>query len=72
MKCQNCNKKTRVGRNVSHAENKSSRKFKANVQKITFYTVQGVKKTMTLCTRCIKRMKKDGKMFKINPKADKK
>jgi len=69
-KCQICGKKNVIGRRVSHAENRSSRKFGANVQKITFYQ-GGIKKTMKLCTRCIKRLKKDGKMTKKAPEKKK-
>lgn len=63
MKCQRCNKKARGGQNVSHAENKSTRKFKPNIQKKTFFDKQGNKKTMRLCTRCIKDMKRKDQMF---------
>jgi len=46
--CSRCGKKTRIGRNRSHAQNRSSRTFKANIQKVA-----GV----WLCTKCIKREK---------------
>lgn len=57
-KCQVCNKKTTVGRNRSHADNRTARSFGANLKKITFY-LKGEKKTLTMCTKCIKRLKKE-------------
>lgn len=62
MKCQRCGRKTGSGQKVSHAENKTSRKFKPNIQKKTFYNKQGEKVSMKLCTRCIKDMKRKGEM----------
>jgi len=62
MRCQRCYKKPRSGQNVSHAENKSSRKYKPNVQKKTYYNKQGKKVTEYLCTRCIKDLKRKGEM----------
>lgn len=70
MKCQRCRKKTRTGKRVSHAGNKTSRKFKPNVQKKTYYNKQGEKVTQYLCTRCIKDMKRKGDMF-YKPPEDK-
>jgi len=55
-KCQNCGKKTRTGRNVSHSERKTSRKFRVNIQKVTV-TVGGLKMKMRLCAKCIKKLK---------------
>ncbi len=46
--CSKCGKKTRIGRNRSHAQNRSSRTFKANIQKV---------RGRWLCTKCIKREK---------------
>ena len=53
--CSRCSKKTRIGRNRSHAQNRSSRTFKANIQKVL-----GV----WLCTKCIKRDKLNAKVKK--------
>jgi len=55
--CQICTKKSVAGRSVSHSGRRSLRRFKANVQKVTFYQ-NGVKRTMNLCTKCLKRIKK--------------
>jgi large subunit ribosomal protein L28 len=71
-KCQRCAKTAISGRKVSHAENKSKRKFKPNVQKITYYTSSGEKVTKNLCTSCIRRMKAEGLMFKQLPKNEEK
>lgn len=57
-KCQICGKKSVVGRNASHAENKTARVFGANIQKNSFY-LKGKKTIMTLCTKCIKRLKQE-------------
>ena len=70
-KCQICSKTSIIGRNVSHSEVKTSRQFKANLQKITFF-LDGKKKTMTLCAKCIKRLKKDGRLTKIKREKKKK
>ncbi|MFH1561016.1 MAG: 50S ribosomal protein L28 [Patescibacteria group bacterium] len=56
--CQICKKTNRVGRNASHAMNKTPRRFKANIQKKTV-VVGGLKISLKLCGKCIKRMKKD-------------
>jgi ribosomal protein L28 len=51
------------GHSVSHAENKTIRRFKPNVQKKTYYNKNGAKVTQYLCTRCIKDLKRKGEMF---------
>ncbi|RLC35605.1 50S ribosomal protein L28 [Candidatus Shapirobacteria bacterium] len=56
-KCDACSKKTRIGRNRSHAQNRSSRTFRANIQKVTL-SLGGKKVSGNFCTKCIKRMKK--------------
>ena len=54
--CSNCGKKTQIGRNRSHAQNRSSRTFRANIQKISF-KVGDDKISGNFCTSCIKRIK---------------
>jgi ribosomal protein L28 len=58
--CSLCNKGTQIGRIRSHAQNRTPRTFKANVQKVSLtmgdQTVSG-----TFCTKCIKRLKKETK-----------
>ena len=51
--CQICGKRVRSGRNVSHAVNRTLRKFNPNLQKIRA-DVDGKPVKMTVCTRCIK------------------
>ena len=52
MVCEICGKKPMVGHNVSHANNKTKRRFLPNLQKIRVQTDQGVKR-MRVCTSCI-------------------
>ncbi len=58
-KCINCNKGAVAGHMVSHAKNRLKRLFKPNLQKYVVLE-KGYKKSVTLCTKCIKRLKKDG------------
>ncbi|HHS50281.1 MAG TPA: 50S ribosomal protein L28 [candidate division Zixibacteria bacterium] len=51
--CQICGKRARSGHNVSHAVNRTLRKFNPNLQKVKA-KVEGRAVRMTLCTRCIK------------------
>ena len=65
-KCSLCGKGTTIGRNRSHAQNRTSRTFKANVQKVTMKMgeekIGGV-----FCSRCLKKIK--GEVKKENNKA---
>ena len=59
-KCSLCGKGTTIGRNRSHAQNRTARTFKANVQKVTL--VMGEDKISgQFCTKCLKRLKKETK-----------
>ncbi|MCK5832287.1 50S ribosomal protein L28 [bacterium] len=51
--CQICGKRARSGRNVSHAVNRTLRKFNPNLQKVQAI-VDGKPVRMTVCSRCIK------------------
>ena len=51
--CIICGKRTQVGHNVSHANNKTKRQFHPNLQKIKIRH-QGKVKKAHVCTRCIK------------------
>ena len=51
--CAICGKKTLVGNNVSHANNKTKKRFNANLQKIKVVQNGSIKK-IKACTRCIK------------------
>lgn len=54
--CNLCNKGTNIGRNRSHAQNRTPRTFKANVQKVTLKfgeeKIEG-----NFCTKCLKKLK---------------
>jgi len=51
--CEICGKKPIVGYNVSHAHNKTKRRWLPNLQKVK--TIQnGRKKKIRVCTSCIK------------------
>lgn len=52
--CEICGKRTRVGNNVSHANNKTKRLFKPNIQRIRVQLNDGSVKRMKVCTRCIR------------------
>ena len=58
MKCVKCGKGSQYGHHVSHAKNRTKRKFKPNLKRVTI-KVDGVKKRMTLCTTCVKMVKKE-------------
>jgi len=55
-KCSLCGKGTAIGRNRSHAQNRTSRTFKANVQKVTL-NVGEEKISGVYCSKCLKKMK---------------
>ena len=56
--CKLCGKGTVMLQNRSHAQNRTPKAFKANIQKITM-TVGEQIVSGACCTKCIKRMKKD-------------
>lgn len=56
--CSLCGKGTRIGRIRSHAQNRTPRTYKANVQKVTL-KVDDEKISGTFCTKCLKRLKKE-------------
>ncbi len=53
MRCEICGKGPVFGRNVSHANNKTQRRFLPNLQKATI-VVKGQKKSIRICTRCLR------------------
>lgn len=59
-RCSLCGKGTVIGRNRSHAQNRTPRTYKANIQKVTL-TVGEDKISGTFCTKCLKRLKKEAK-----------
>jgi large subunit ribosomal protein L28 len=50
--CAICGKKPVTGNNVSHAHNKTKRRFMPNLQRIRIQTAAGVKH-VKVCTSCI-------------------
>ncbi len=51
--CVICKKKPHVGFNVSHANNKTKRRWLPNLQPVRIY-YQGATRRVRVCTRCIK------------------
>jgi len=54
--CDICGKKPTVGYNVSHAHNKTKRRFLPNLQTVRIKENGSVRKA-TVCTRCIRTAK---------------
>ena len=57
MKCDNCGKGVMYGHKVSHAKNRTKRLFKPNLHKARI-VVNGLGKSMELCTKCLRMIKK--------------
>jgi large subunit ribosomal protein L28 len=51
--CEICGKKPMVGNNVSHAHNKTKRRFYPNLQQVRMVR-NGQVKQLKVCTRCIR------------------
>lgn len=51
--CEICGKKPIYGNNVSHAHNKTRRRWEPNLQSV-HANVNGTKKKIRVCTQCIK------------------
>lgn len=51
--CSVCGKKRMVGNNVSHANNKTKRVFRPNIQTVRAM-VSGAVKRVRICTRCLR------------------
>jgi large subunit ribosomal protein L28 len=58
--CALCGKRPAVGNNVSHAHNKTKRRFKPNLQRVRA-NVEGTTRRLRVCTRCIR----SGKVTKV-------
>lgn len=56
-KCEICGKGQLFGNQVSHSHRKSNTSWKPNVKKVKL-TINGVTKRMTVCTNCIRSVKK--------------
>ncbi|HQI13272.1 MAG TPA: 50S ribosomal protein L28 [Candidatus Woesebacteria bacterium] len=55
-KCSLCGKGTSIGRNRSHAQNRTSRTFKANIQKVSIGSGEE-KISGVFCSRCLKKIR---------------
>ncbi len=51
--CEICGKGPRVGNNVSHAHNKTKRRWLPNLQRVRV-NINGTRKRMKVCTSCLK------------------
>jgi large subunit ribosomal protein L28 len=58
--CQLCGKRPSTGNNVSHANNKTKRRFNPNLQRVRAQ-VDGSVRRIRVCTRCIR----SGKVTKV-------
>jgi large subunit ribosomal protein L28 len=52
--CDICGKKPQVGNNVSHANNKTKRRFNPNLQQVRAELPSGEVKRIQVCTRCLR------------------
>ena len=52
--CEVCGKGPQVGNNVSHANNKTKRRFMPNLQSVRAQLQSGEVKQMRVCTQCIR------------------
>ncbi len=53
-RCEVCGKGPQFGNNVSHANNRTRRRFDPNLQSIRVQRPQGGAQKMKVCTSCIK------------------
>ena len=51
--CQLCGKKPTVGNNVSHANNRTKRRFNPNLQRVRA-CIDGAVRRIRVCTRCLR------------------
>ena len=61
--CFVCGKGPRTGNNVSHANNKTKRRWLPNLQTVKIITPDGERRRVRVCTTCIK----GGKITKAPP-----
>ncbi len=52
-KCYVCGKGPQYGNNVSHANNKTRRRWMPNLQRVRILNDEGEKIRVRVCTRCI-------------------
>ncbi len=58
--CELCGTRPSTGNNVSHANNKTKRRFRPNLQRVRA-VVDGSARRLRVCTRCIR----SGKVTKV-------
>jgi large subunit ribosomal protein L28 len=51
--CYTCGKAPQTGNNVSHANNKTRRRWLPNLQTVKIVDREGVRRRVRVCTRCI-------------------
>jgi|UniRef100_A0A7C5AL50 large subunit ribosomal protein L28 len=51
--CDICGKRPGVGHNVSHANNRTKRRWKPNLRRVRALTAAGVR-YLRVCTRCLR------------------
>jgi large subunit ribosomal protein L28 len=51
--CYVCSKGTTFGNNVSHANNRTKRRWLPNLRRVHIMTDDGERKQVRVCTRCI-------------------
>ena len=56
-KCDFCGKDVKFGIQVSHSHRRSNRTWKPNIRKVKV-SVDGTVKTVPMCARCLRTMKK--------------
>jgi len=52
--CEICGKRPMVGHNVSHARNRTKRRWLPNLQKVRALLPNGQVKRIRVCTKCLK------------------
>jgi len=52
--CEICGKRPQVGNNVSHARNRTKRRWLPNLQKVRAVLPNGQVKRIRVCTKCLK------------------
>ena len=55
--CEICGKKPMVGHRVSHAKNRTKRRWLPNLKRVRL-TIKGSKRYYTICTRCLRTLQK--------------
>jgi ribosomal protein L28 len=68
-RCQNCDKGLMRGNNVTRARQgltyRSSKTYKPNLHSARILQDDGTKKRMTLCTKCLRKLKKEAALKSV-------